>query len=356
MREWYRIQAKAGEETATIDVFGDIGKSWLDDDTVTAKQFAEDLKALPESVKALQVRVNSLGGDVFDGVAIANLLREQRAKGRTVAVDILGIAASAASIVIMAGDPIRIGDNAMVVIHDPWSLAVGNAAEMRKSADMLDAVRETIVATYRWRAELGEADLRGLMADETWMSADDAILYGFATEKVEGLKAAASLDRRSMARLKVPEAVKDRVDALLAKSIPSPAKPEPAAAIDVLRLCREADCLDLAEGLVAAGAPLDQVRERVTTERQQRADAAARAADIRALCATAKLPELADGYIAGSMALEAVRAHLTTMTAKLDAAVAIDGSLSPGDGTKKPAIDLTAVYAARNRLSVAKEH
>lgn len=352
MRKWYRFEAKADGVSADLYIYSDIGTSWWDDRAVSAQSFKEDLAAVPASVTELVVHVNSLGGDVFDAVAIANLLRAWGAvPGRTVITTVDGIAASAASIVIMAGSTIRIADNGLVMVHNPWTIAIGNAAEMRKTAEALDAVRNTIVATYEWHSSLSEAELVALLDAETWMDADTAIANGFATEKVEGLAVAASLDRRAMAKLTVPETFRARVDALLAPAKVDPPAPVAAPAADVMRLCREGGVSDLAEGLVTAGATLAAVQAAIGEATTARATAAARATEITALCATAKLPELAAGYIAGAMATVDIKAHLTTLTAKLDA-VEIDAGLDPSHGsTPKPRIDVSAVYAARNGLN-----
>jgi ATP-dependent protease ClpP protease subunit len=360
VKHWYRMEAAAGDPAAVeihiIDFIGD----WIDDYWgfgVTAKAFVDQLSKLPEAVKTIRVHINSPGGDVFAASNIANALREQQAsKGRTVETVVDGLAASAASVVMMAGSTIRVSDNALVMIHNPWTIAVGNAADMRKQADTLDTVRDTIVATYQWHSKLEAAAIIALMDAETWMTADEAIANGFATEKVEGLKAAASIDPRSLAKLTVPEKYRDLVDALVAKPTAAPPAPAAAAAADVLRLCREGECLDLAEGLLQAAATVDQVNARISTERETRQQARARETEIRSLCEAAKLPELAAGYVAGGMQAQQVRAHLTLLTAKLDR-VEIDAGLAPDQGSRrKPVIDVVAVYAERNkRLPQSKE-
>jgi ATP-dependent protease ClpP protease subunit len=352
-REWYRFQAKAGEAVADITVFGDIGKSYWDDDTVTAAAFIDDLKALPESVTTIRVHVNSYGGDVFDAATIANALRAQRTeKGRTVETLIDGVAASAATIITSAGSPIRIADNGMMMIHDPSSWGAGNATAFRKLADALDGIKHSIIAAYRWVSGKSEDELATLMADETWLEPADAVEIGLATEIVAGVKATACLSRQSLGDLtRVPEKFRARLEALVAAPEPpvkEPAPPTPAAATDVLRLCREGGCLDAAESLLAAGATLDQVEARITTEREQREAVAAHAEQIRGACAIAHLPELADAYIAGAMPLAQVKAQLAVLAPKFDQAH-IDGTLNP-DGTKssQSRIDVAGIYAERN--------
>lgn len=337
MRNWFKFQAST-EDASTVDIhIIDFIGSWDDDWLarnwgyemgVTAKAFIASLAALPETVKNLKVHINSPGGDIQGGVNIANALREQQmSKGRNVETFIDGIAASIASVIAMAGSKVHIGDNALVMVHNPYTIAIGNAGEMRKTADVLDTMRNQIIATYKWHSSLDDKALAKLMDAETWMDADEAIANGLATDKVVGLKAAASINRAA-AKLAVPDKYRARVDALLS---PAPAAKAPAAAADVLRVCREHECLDLAEGLLAAGATLEDVTSQAAVAKAARAQAATRIREIRALCASANQPELADGYIAGAMAIDDVRKHLTVITAKQDK-VEIDANLKPGNG------------------------
>ncbi len=365
MKHWFRMEADAQDPSVVdihiIDFIGGWEEDWFNrnfgyDLALTARAFVEQLSKLDAAVKTIRVHINSPGGDVFAAVNMANALRDQQtSKGRTVETIVDGLAASSASIVMMAGSKVTIADNALVMVHNPWSIGIGNAKEMRKLADELDVVRDTIVATYKWHSQLDDAELVALMDAETWMNADEAIEKGFATDKDEGLKAAAALDPRALAKLTVPEQYRARVEALVSKPAPLAPPPTAAAATDVLRLCREGECLDLAEGLITASATLEDVKARISSERQKRADATARATQIRALCDRAKLPELASGYIEGAMSIDAIRAHLTTLTAKLDR-VEIDGSL-PADlgGRPKPQVNAAEIYRDRNRQTSTKK-
>lgn len=358
MKKWFDFRLQAEDPTvADIHVIDFIG-DWSDDYWglgVTAKSFVAELSKLPAAVRTIKVHVNSPGGDVFSALNIANALRDQRAtKGRTVETIVEGLAASAASVVIMAGDPIRIADNGLVMIHNPWSMAVGDAAEMDKVRAVLDKLRDAIVATYRWRSALSEAELVALMDAETWMDADEAITNGFATEKVEGLRAAASIDPRAAAKLKVPERYAERVKALLeAPAAPPPARqdePPKATADQVIEICAAAG-LDIAftQGLAKAGLTLEAAQQRVTTETASLAEAQTREMEIRELCRVAKLENLAPGYIASAMQVAVVRVHLTEVTALLDKAE-LDHGLGPDHGTHpKPVIDTMAIYAELNK-------
>lgn len=141
---------------------------------------ARDIKAQLDSmgdVEDITVRINSPGGDVFDGLAIFNLLSEHPAK---ISVKVDGYAASIASIIAMAGDSIDVAQNAMFMIHNPWTFAAGDAGEMRKQADVLDKVKDSLIGTYQTRVGFDEGELSALMDSETWYSADEAVKFGFA--------------------------------------------------------------------------------------------------------------------------------------------------------------------------------
>ncbi len=344
-RGWYRFLAQATPDVAELLIYDEIGVGWFSDG-VTAKQFITDLMALSDAVKTLRIHVNSPGGDVFDAVAIANMLRAQsRDHGRMVEMMIEGLAASAATIVTSAGDSIRIGDNAMMMIHNPWGLTIGSAADMRQTAEELDQIRSAILATYRWVSPLSVEELSALMDATTWMNAEEAVKNGFATEIVSGMRAAASLRPDALRPLgEVPEKYRARVAALLVPSeppAPALAAPAPPAAIDaaaLVRMCQAADCLMLVDELLEAKASEVAVKARI-----------AEAKEIRGLCATAKLPELAEGFIRGHMPVADVKRQLTTITAKLDA-VEIDPTLAPS-GRPKPTIDTRAIYRERNQLA-----
>lgn len=358
VRQWYRFQNAAEQPTvAELFIYDYIGKSFWNDDAVSAKQFVDDLKALPASVTTLRTRVNSLGGSVFDGVAIANAMRMWAKDGRTVETQVDGIAASAASVVIQAGSTVRIADNAMVMVHLPWTIGIGNAKDFRKLAEDLDAIRGSLTATYRWHSTLTDEELVALLEAETWMDADEAIAKGFATEKVEGLQVAASLDPRGFS-YSIPEKFRDRVNALIKPKETPVSQPKPAAAADVLTLCADAELdITFASALINANVSLDDVKARIATEKDARAKAKARAEEITALCKTAKVPELADSYIKGAMPIADVKQQLTVVTAKVDAARGhIDGGLDPdGDATRTPTINLAEAYAPLNGRLTKKE-
>lgn len=218
---WYEFTAQADDdpEIAELKIFGPIGGGFfVDEDAVTGRRVAEQLDELPDSVKTVRVLVNSPGGSVFDAIHIANALRRQRDEiGRNVEVDIEALAASAATIVTSAGDPIRMPRNALMMVHNPRAVGIGDANLMRELADVLDKVRNTIVATYRWVSKLSKKKIQDLMDATTWMEADEAIENGFATEISKPVEASASLTPQALAYLEaasIPEEMVDRVHAL----------------------------------------------------------------------------------------------------------------------------------------------
>lgn len=173
-------------QTAEIFLYDAIDPFW----GIGAKEFAADLRALGD-VEKIDLRINSPGGDVFDGMAMYNLLRDHAADVTT-RVD--GLAASAASVVAMAGDTVSMAENAMMMIHNPFTLAVGDAEEFRRTADTLDAVKAQIVGTYQTRVDLSADEIGELMDAETWMDATEAVEKGFASESTESMAVAASFD------------------------------------------------------------------------------------------------------------------------------------------------------------------
>jgi ATP-dependent protease ClpP protease subunit len=159
-----------------ILIYSDIGpEEW---GGVSAKSVKAQLDTMNDAAE-ITVRINSPGGDVFDGFAIYNLLAQHPAK---INVKVDGWAASAASVIMMAGDTREVAENALVMIHNPWTLAVGDATGMRKTADLLDQIRDSIVTTYKAQAPgLDDDEIRALMDAETWFDAQGAVEAGLAT-------------------------------------------------------------------------------------------------------------------------------------------------------------------------------
>jgi ATP-dependent protease ClpP protease subunit len=199
--------------TLELLVYEEIGENVWFGGGVTAKTVKQQLdQAGPYSRMA--VRINSPGGDAFEGIAIHNLLRAQ---GKPIDVYVDGIAASAASVIAMAGDTRTMGSGAMMMIHNAWCSCTGYADDMRHMADTLDKVSGAVAETYVKRAGLSEKSAHDLMDAESWLSAEECVKNGLATaiaEDDENDDAAMALARsfKSLTRLaKLPE--KLRVDA-----------------------------------------------------------------------------------------------------------------------------------------------
>lgn len=181
---------KAKDKGAELHLYGPISSTTWWGDEVTPAQFKADLDALGD-VSEISVFINSDGGDVFAGQAINSMLKRHSA---TVTVYVDGLAASIASVIAMAGDKVIMPSNAMMMIHNPWSFAIGNSEDMRKMADDLDKIAESIVAAYREKTGLSDEEIKAIMDKETWLTAEEAVEKGFADEIEESKKIAASLD------------------------------------------------------------------------------------------------------------------------------------------------------------------
>lgn len=175
-----KIRNKSDTE-AEIIIYDQIGADWFGNG-ITAKSFVDEMKKLPDSVKTLNVRINSPGGDVFDGITIYNRLKQFKG---TKKVYIDGIAASIASIIALAGDEIIIGEGAMYMIHLPWTWAVGNRTDLDETVNRLMDIEEQMLSIYAKRSNLDKNEIRALLVKESWMGADEAIEKGFVDKKVE---------------------------------------------------------------------------------------------------------------------------------------------------------------------------
>ena len=172
--DWYRIQNKAGE-TPALYIYDEIG--YFGD---SAKGFSDALKGIDSD--ELDVHLNSPGGDVFDGLAIYQSLKNHKAK---VTVHIDGLAASIASVIAQAGDRIVMAPKASMMIHDGWTMTVGNAADLRSTADLLDKQSNIIASVYADRTGQPVDFWRDRMASDTWYDADEALAAGLVDE-IEG--------------------------------------------------------------------------------------------------------------------------------------------------------------------------
>jgi ATP-dependent protease ClpP protease subunit len=181
---WFRMSAADGER-ADVWIYGPIGADPWDDGAVASASFVKDLRGI--TAPAIDLHINSPGGFVFDGIAIHAALRNHPA---TVRVTVDGLAASAASFVAMAGDRIAVEKPAKMMIHDAGGIVLGNSADMRTMADLLDELSDTIAGIYADRAGGPVAGWRDAMRAETWYSAEQAVAAGLADEVTGGTDSA----------------------------------------------------------------------------------------------------------------------------------------------------------------------
>ncbi len=200
-QSWYSIKAKAND-TAEISIYDEIGY-W----GITAKSFSKDLKALGNNLKQINLHIHSPGGDVFDGIAIYNLLKNHPAN---VTVYIDGLAASMASVIAMAGNEVIMPENAMMMIHKPWGIQGGDAEDMRKYADLLDKVENTLIPAYANKTGKTPEELAEMLSAETWLNGKECVEQGFADKLAEPLVAMASIKSRKLEDFEnMPKAMKD---------------------------------------------------------------------------------------------------------------------------------------------------
>ena len=357
MKSWYQIRAQADNpEVAEILIYDDIGYFGI-----TAKNFVEDLRALGD-IKKITVRINSYGGEGFDGFAIFNVLARHPAE---VTVWIDGIAASIASVVAMAGDKIIMPDNAFLMIHRSWGLVIGNSEDMLSWADIMEKFDKSIVLAYQKKSPKSAEEIMQLMSDESWLTATEAKAWGFADEISDPIKLAARATFRIFNKL--PEALKNAPQQSETEAAPDPTPdpapaPEPApetapqptvdpAAIrvqaaeeanrtarEVYNLCAKAGVPDAAGDFLNRGMTADQVRERL-----------AEAPTIRDVCAAAHVPDRAGDYIKKGLSLKEVRNLLFDVMKIRD--IEINNKLGPEDRriNTVPAFSASEIYAARRK-------
>ena len=340
MRTWYNFK-QTDTDPAVLSIFDDIGAFG-----VSAKSFLNDLaSAQGDSVR---VEINSPGGDVFAGLAIYNGLRNS---GKKVNVRVLGLAASAASLVAMAGDTIEMPENSFMMVHNPWGFAVGGASDMRDTADMLDKLGVSLASTYAKRTGKSAEEITALLDAETWMSAAEAVDAGFATAVISEVpvKAAFDLDR-------LPANVRAAYASAKA-SAPAPA-PAPAPEDDPAENKPEASAPTLADTIESQAAAADLkafaavfAADASLDTQDKIAARIAEAREINALCKLAGFPEEAAGLIKAKASIPDARAKLL---AKLSDSDEIDTAPRlkrepQNQGAQPAAVGTSSIWAARRK-------
>ena len=341
MRTWYNRKSDD-----TIEITDDIGGFG-----VSAKSFLNDMRAVKGDT--INLSINSPGGDVFAGVAIYNALR---GSGKKVNVKVLGIAASAASLIAMAGDEIEMPENAMMMIHNPWSFAMGDADELRATADVLDKIGNSLVGTYAARTGKDEAEIKALLDAETWMSAQEAVEMGFATKVTPALQVRASfdLDRLPEAARTVYALAQDDQDidpenpddgsedeshGSVSNEVGVPAATHADQVVEV-SAALGMDAYAAQWALDPKLADLAAVKARAQEARE-----------IKSLCVLAKREDMADGLIRNGTSLADARVALF---AALDAAdehidTAPKAAAQQAQGAQPAAVKTSDIWAARRK-------
>lgn len=180
LERWEPEVRAAKEDDNTVSIYDVIGEGW-DGAGVTVNRVSAALRAIGK--RDVVVNINSPGGDFFEGVAIYNVLREHPGK---VTVRIMGLAASAASVIAMAGDEILMGDGAFLMIHNAWAIAIGNRHDMAEASRVLEPFDAAMANVYADRTGLPVVKVARLMDEETWIGADRAIEDGFVDDHLDG--------------------------------------------------------------------------------------------------------------------------------------------------------------------------
>jgi ATP-dependent protease ClpP protease subunit len=227
---------KSGDNETTVTLYDEIGAFGAG-----SKQFLGDIGKL--SGQHIHLRINSPGGSVVEGTAIYNALRRHKG-GVTVHIDAL--AASMASVIAMAGAPVLIADNALMMIHNPWTVSMGGSEDLRKEADLLDMLKVNLRNAYVRKTGLGETEIQDMMDKETWLDAVDAVALGFADAIEEGVAAAATATPENLrarfdnfakgmsqkAEIEVPEAGTVVSESIAAEPILEVESSEPTPAVE----------------------------------------------------------------------------------------------------------------------------
>lgn len=356
-QHWYRISAATQAEGAAdaepapieIYIYGEIG-GW----GITANQFIRDLKAIDDGVSPVQVAFNTNGGDLFEGVAIHNALSRL---GERCTARIDALAASAGSVAVCGAHRVVMASNAILMIHNPYTWIEGDAEELRRVADVLDQAFEVIIAAYKAKSpDIDEAELRRLVNDESWLTAQEALALGLVDEIGSGVQVRACLGNgAAMARYqKTPQALLDQLASKPPTDDPAkpPAPPKPdvadstALALMITQGCAKAGIGNLAETLIASTKLTDAatVQAALTT-----------AKGVHDLCVAARLPELTKEYVTAGLDPDAVRARLFDKLVSSGSGFEINNALPPADDDqeviKAQLPNPSSVWAARRQAA-----
>jgi ATP-dependent protease ClpP protease subunit len=347
-KTWYAVHASGESTERVIEVFvyGEIG-AW----GITANQFVQDLRAMDDGVSPVVAAFNSIGGDLFDGLAMHNALSRlgERCTGR-----IDALAASAASVAVCGAHRVVIAANAMLMIHNPYTYAGGDAEDFRRVADVLDQTLEAIIAAYKAKApDIDDAELRRMVDAETWLTANEAVALGLADEVGDGIKVKACLGQGAVLQ-RFQHAPAELVAQLDEPPEPDPElepvdPPQEPPVVDSAKLA-----LMITQRCTASG--ISNLIEPLLNSTQLESEeivlaGLARAKAVNDLCVAARLPEFSAEYVAAGLDAAAVRARLFDKIVTSGKGFEIDNSLPLADDpapkvlAKQP--DPNSIWAAR---------
>lgn len=210
LKKFWEVKQLSNSKEADISIYGEIVSCKWDETDTTAASFQKDLKALGD-VEKINLHVNSPGGSVFEGIAIGNMLKQHKAQ---VIAHVDALAASIASVIVASADKVIMPENSMLMIHNPWSCVIGNAKELRKTADDLDKIAQSSVITYLSKSgeKLTEEKIKQIMDEETWLTAEEAFGLGLCDEVSETVQIAACVSDDLLQKYsKVPDKLKESV-------------------------------------------------------------------------------------------------------------------------------------------------
>ena len=181
---WYNIQSKTSNKVVDVYIFDEIGAFGMN-----AQSFIDEIKGFKNT--PLNLHINCVGGDVFEGMAIYNVLKKRTAE---TTVYIEGIAASMGSVVALAADKVVMAENSLFMIHNAWGGAMGEAKELKKTANLLEKISNEIADIYIKKTNLPYDKVKEMMDEETWLNADEALELGFVDSISDAIKVAAKYD------------------------------------------------------------------------------------------------------------------------------------------------------------------
>jgi ATP-dependent Clp endopeptidase proteolytic subunit ClpP len=184
MKKWYSIEAKKSAQVVDIYIFDEIGSYGTN-----AKDFISEIKS--HKNKPMNLHLNCVGGDVFEGMAIYNVLKKR--EGKTT-VYIEGIAASMGSVIALAADEVIMAENSLFMIHNAWGGAMGESKDLEKTANVLEKISNEIANIYVKKTKLPLSEVKDMMDEETWLNAEEAQSLGFVDSISDAIKVAAKYD------------------------------------------------------------------------------------------------------------------------------------------------------------------